>query len=293
MTNEALKDLFNAALVGYAQDNQGNSINKKNLILNSIKHPLRMAKLTGLVVDNRLHCKFSKEKITTFWSDEMTVVIPEEVSLKLYAYRYFEPGLTRIMLEYLNKNDTLIDIGAHFGYFTLLGSYIVGEHGKVHSFEPIPTTYEILESNIINKSNIKINNLALFSKNCQIPMINLGTERSAYNSIITDDSKNNSEDLFYVNTICMDDYVNSNAIRPNFIKLDAENAEYEVLTGAKTTLETFFPIVSLEVGGSNSEKCIDYLKNIGYSVYKCRKGKLTTLDFQQKYDYDNLLFLPH
>ena len=293
MTNETLKGLFDAALVGYAQDNQRNITNKKNLILNSLKHPLRMAKLTGLVVNNRLRHTSSQEKITTFWSDEMTVIIPEEVSLKLFAYRYFEPGLTGIMLEYLNKNDTLIDVGAHFGYFTLLGSYIVGEQGKVHSFEPIPTTYEILKSNTINKSNIKINNLALFSKNCQMRMMNLGTERSAYNSIITDDSRNNTEDLFYVNTICLDEYVNSNAIRPNFIKLDAEDSEYEVLTGAKSTLETFFPIVSLEVGGSNSKKCIDYLKDIGYSVYKCRKGKLTTHDIQQKYDYDNLLFLPH
>ena len=252
-----------------------------------------MAKLTGIIVNNRLQHKSSKEKITTFWSDEMTVVIPEEVSLKLFAYGYFEPGLTGIMLEYLNKNDTLIDIGAHFGYFTLLGSTIVGGQGKVHSFEPIPTTYEILKTNTINKPNIKINCLALFSNNSQMPMMDLGTDKSAYNSIVTDNSKNNSEALLNVNTICLDDYVNSNTIRPNFIKLDAEDAEYEVLMGAKKTLERFFPIISLEVGGNKSKKCINYLKDIGYSVFKCRKGKLTTHDFQQKYDYDNLLFLPH
>jgi FkbM family methyltransferase len=293
MANETLRRQFKSALVGYAQDNQGTITNKKNLILNSIKHPLRMAKLTGIVVNNRLQHKSSKEKITTFWSDEMTVVIPEEVSLKLFAYGYFEPGLTGIMLEYLNKNDTLIDIGAHFGYFTLLGSTIVGGQGKVHSFEPIPTTYEILKSNTINKSNIKINCLALFSNNSQMPMMDLGTDKSAYNSIVTDNSKNNSEALLNVNTICLDDYVNSNAIRPNFIKLDAEDAEYEVLMGAKKTLERFFPIISLEVGGNKSKKCITFLKDIGYSVFKCRKGKLTTHDFQQKYDYDNLLFLPH
>jgi FkbM family methyltransferase len=293
MTNETLKRQFNSALVGYAQDNQENFINKKNLILNSIKHPLRMIKLTGLVVNNRLHHKSSREKISTFWSEEMTVIIPEDVSLKLFAYGYFEPGLTGIILEYLNKKDTFIDVGAHFGYFTRLGSYIVGEQGKVHSFEPIPTTYDILESNTTNKSNIKINNFALFSKNCRIQMMNLGTDRSAYNSIITEDSDNNTKDFFYVDTIRLDDYVNSNGIRPNFIKLDAEDSEYEVLTGAQSTLETFVPIVTLEVGGSNSKKCIDYLKNIGYSVYKCRKGKLIPHDIQKNYNYDNLLFLPH
>jgi FkbM family methyltransferase len=291
MTNEKLKELFNSALTGFAQDNQKNSTNKKNLILNSIKHPLRMAKLADLLVNNRIYHKSYKEKISTFWSGEMTIIIPEEVSLKLFAYRYFEPGLTWIVLEYLNKNDTFIDIGAHFGYFSLLGSQIVGSEGKVHSFEPIPTTFDILKSNTRDRSNIKINNFALFSKSCQLSMIDLGIERSAYNAIITTDEKNTAN-LINVNTICLDDYVNSNTIRPNFIKLDAEGAEYEILTGAKSTLETFSPIVSLEVGGSGSEKCINYLKEMGYSAYKCRKGKIIMHSFQQKYDYDNLLFLP-
>lgn len=291
MTNETLKKLFNAALVGYAQDNQKNIVNKKNLILNSIKHPIRMTKLTCLVANSKLRHKSSPEKITTFWGDKMNVVIPEDVSLKLFAYGYFEAGLTGIILEYLNKNDTFLDVGAHFGFFTLLGSCIVGDRGKVHSFEPIPPTYRILESNTNGKSNIKINNVALYSKNGRMRMMNQGMERSAYNSIVPDDSETNPEEMTYVITMCMDDYVNSNAIHPNFIKLDAEDAEYEILTGAKTTLETFSPIISLEVGGSNSKKCIDFLKDIGYSVYKCRKGKITPFDVQQKYNYDNLLFL--
>jgi len=292
MANEILKNMFKASLVGCAQDNQENRTNKKNLIVNSIKHPLRMAKLTGLVINNKLHQRSSRENITTFWSDKMTVLIPEEVSLKLFAYGYFEPGLTLLMLEYLNKNDTFVDIGSHFGYFTLLGSHIVGERGAVHSFEPVRATFEILKSNTANKSNVKTNNIALFSKNGRTQMIDWGPIRSAYNSIIPENSGNISENLVWVDTICLDDYVKAHAIHPNFIKLDAEDAEYEVLAGAKSTLETYLPIVSLEVGGSNSRKCIKYLKEIGYSVDKCRRGKLSICDIQQKYDYDNLLFLP-
>jgi FkbM family methyltransferase len=289
MTNEKLKKLFNAALVGYAQDNQENLVNKKNLILNSVKHPGRMTKLTGLVVKNKLLHKSSLEKITTFWGDTMNVVIPEEVSLKLFAYGYFEGGLTGIILENLNKNDTFMDVGAHFGYFTLLGSTIVGDQGRVHSFEPSPPTYRILESNTLRKSNITINNAALFSKNGRMRMRIHEIERSAYNSIIPEGS-GNSEEITYVNTMCLDDYVKSNKIRPDFIKLDAEDAEYEILSGGKITLETFKPIISLEVGGVNSKKCIGYLEDIGYAAYTCRKGKVSILDNRAKYEYDNLVF---
>jgi FkbM family methyltransferase len=292
MADEILKRQFKAALVGVAQDNQRNLINKKNLIMNSIRHPFRMGELSWRVLNNRMRHQSSRQKITTFWEDEMTVVIPEEVSLKLFAYGYFEPGLTKIMLEYLKKNDTLIDIGAHYGYFSLLGSRIVGEKGNVHSFEPIPATYDILKVNTTKKSNIKINNIALFSKNGKMQMMNLPPEKSAYNSLITDGGGSDSGDFVSVETLCLDDYTRSNSIRPDFIKLDAENAEFQVLTGAKSTLEKCTPTLSLEVGGSSSKKCIDFLKETGYNAYSCRKGKLIIHDPMDKYSYDNLLFMP-
>lgn len=54
------------------------------------------------------------------------VVIAELVSLFIYRYGFFEEGLTNIFLHYLKPGMTFFDIGAHFGYFTLLGSALVG-----------------------------------------------------------------------------------------------------------------------------------------------------------------------
>jgi len=73
-------------------------------------------------------------KVKTFWGEEMLVIIPEVVSLNIYRYRFFEEDLTKMILEYLKPGMTFFDIGAHFGYYTLLASFIVGEKGIVHSF---------------------------------------------------------------------------------------------------------------------------------------------------------------
>ena len=59
--------------------------------------------------------------------------------------------------------DTFIDIGANFGYFSLVASALVGDKGHVFSFEPEAYNYNALCNNInINKfKNIKAYNIAL------------------------------------------------------------------------------------------------------------------------------------
>ena len=61
---------------------------------------------------------------------------------------------------------TVIDIGANIGYFTLLFAKLVGDKGKVISFEPEPCNFLFLEKNIASNNFIRVNaqNLALSDK---------------------------------------------------------------------------------------------------------------------------------
>ena len=68
-----------------------------------------------------------KRRARLFWGHEMTVVYPETTSLAISRYGFFEEGLTTMVLEYLKPGMTFLDVGAHFGYFTFLGSWIVGD----------------------------------------------------------------------------------------------------------------------------------------------------------------------
>lgn len=248
--------------------------------------------------------KLFKIKTKTFFADDMIIVIPEIVSLNIYRHGFFEKGLTQMILEHLKPGMTFLDIGSHFGYFTLLASIIVGSEGQVHSFEPTPSTFEIFKSNVLNKKNVVLNNYAVFSKKTNIFMNDYGIKYAAFNSIYNarlskDVLRKLKKTKYEIKAVSVDDYVEDKGIMPNFIKIDAESAEYEILLGMEKTINKFHPMISVEVGDigvknvSTSRDLIVYLINKSYQPYECKDGKILQHDLKNAtYQYDNILFLP-
>lgn len=117
------------------------NLSKKSRIIRVANNPWKMLypKIMKIIKKN------IEVKVPTFWGGEMSVVLPEDVSVSIWRYGYFEEDVVRYMLRFLTEGMTFIDIGAHFGFFTLLGSYLVGKSGKVLAFEPTPTTYQQLK----------------------------------------------------------------------------------------------------------------------------------------------------
>jgi hypothetical protein len=70
-----------------------------------------------------------RRRATLFSGHTMTVVFPEPTSLAVSRYGFYEEGLTRMVLKYLKPDMTFLDVGAHVGYFTILGSWLVGSGG--------------------------------------------------------------------------------------------------------------------------------------------------------------------
>lgn len=241
-------------------------------------------------------------KTKTFWHENMLVLIPEIVSLSIYRFGFFEEGLTRMVLEYLKPGMTFFDIGAHFGYFTLLASVIVGNEGQVHSFEPTPSSFDVLKTNVSNKGNVFLNNNAVFSKKKIISINDYGTKYSAFNSIYNARIPQNIRkklkvEKYKVETISIDEYVENNGVVPDFIKIDAESAEHEILVGMKKTINRFHPIITIEVGDMDvegvptSKKLINFLIQRGYKPYEFKDGKILHHNLKKRYQYDNILFL--
>ncbi len=61
----------------------------------------------------------------------------------------YQPGLSTFLAEVVRATDCLVDIGAHIGYFTLLGATLVGSAGQVWAFEPEEKNYRYLQDNIV------------------------------------------------------------------------------------------------------------------------------------------------
>ena len=241
---------------------------------------------------------FNKFIITnTFWDRKMLVVLPEVVSSDIHRFGFIESNVARSIIKFVSKNDVVIDIGAHFGFFTLLMADLVGPYGQVHSFEPIPSTYKVLKKNVSNLENIQLNRKAIWRFNEQLYLNDYGLNSSAFNSYreprgITKINVNRVK----VNAIKLDDYIKNKRINPKFIKIDAESTEFEVLLGMDFILKYLKPVICLEIGdlgvtgAKKSKNVIEHILNYGYEVFEYKDSLLSRHELQDTYIYGNLIF---
>lgn len=233
-----------------------------------------------------------------FWGDQMTVVLPDAVSGVIYQYRYFEEGLTDTLLQRLRPGMTFFDVGAHMGYFSLLASRLVGDAGQVHSFEPTPRTFKILKANTCRRKNIRLNNNAVFSRDATLELTDFGIRRPAFNTLFGHGDAEADADAqrYDVKAISIDNYCASTGARPDFVKIDAEGAEVDIVEGMRHTLATCRPMLTVEVGDTSANmtrntQVIHGLVAQGYKAFAYDAGALVPHQPQTSYAYDNILLV--
>lgn len=237
----------------------------------------------------------------TFWDGEMTVVFPEQVSVSIARYGVFEEGLTSILMQHLKPGMVFYDVGAHFGYFGLLALWLVGDAGQVHAFEPTPSTFEVLTKNLGGKPNVRLNNAAVFREESTLSLSDYGLTFAAHNTLGAGklDEKTRTTltpTQVAVRALPLDAYVRAGGAKPDFVKVDAEGAELDILKGMGGLLNEDGPAISLEVGDpgapGGSRDVLEYLTSRGYRPYEYRDGSIVPHQPRERYEYDNLLFKP-
>jgi len=192
----------------------------------------------------------------------------------------------------INNDDVVIDVGAHIGIFTLKAAK-KARNGMVVAIEPHPFNYKLLRKNIaLNRvENVTAVNIAL-SDFCGTTKLYI-SERSREHSISRREKKQlrvrterSGEDTISakrremsatvtaryleVEVKTLDQLVRELKLeRVNFIKIDAEGAELEILKGAETTLrenDVFVVAACYHVPQEFQNVC-RYLKEIGFKVY--------------------------
>src|SRR5690606_14202120 len=142
-----------------------------------------------------------------------------------------EIRLAKYLILHLERGDHFLDIGAHFGYFTLLASEIVGTNGKVYAFEPSKKNMRLLRMNSNNRSNIKIFGEAVSDVRGGVQFYEFPNLYSEYNSMNIEQFETESWFSAYqpvkldIPSTTIDIIIKEGAIVPKIIKVDVEGSE--------------------------------------------------------------------
>jgi FkbM family methyltransferase len=239
----------------------------------------------------------------TFWDGRFDVVLPEAVSTQIWRYGFFEDDVCLFLLRSLTPGMVVIDVGAHFGFFSLLASELVGAEGRVVAIEPMPETFGRLARNVAINSphdNITTIKSAAYSIRTTLSFRDYGLVYSAFNSAFDARSASNLHlhGQVFVDACTCDDVVSALALpRVDVIKIDAESSEMHVLRGAERTINQFHPRIIVEVGDFDlagvvsSSELVRSLLALGYRAYECSQCDVSLHEPRATYDYGNLLFV--
>jgi FkbM family methyltransferase len=160
---------------------------------------------------------------------------------------------------YIRNFRTYIDIGANDGDTSV---NFINDFKKVIAFEPNPTTFDILSTNKLIESY----NLALGSCNGKINLVVPFENKPQWGSTSTLRNANWSSGISYEVEIRTLDSFQFKEI--DFIKVDVEQAELDVILGSKETIKQNLPVIMFENKRNEADDVIDILKEIGYTIDK-------------------------
>lgn len=201
-------------------------------------------------------------------------------SLSLSIFGYCELPETELVKKQVNKGDTVLDIGAHIGYYTLILARLVGSQGKVYAFEPDPNNFALLKKNVeINGyKNVILIQKAVSNETGKIRLYL--SENDAGNHRIYDshDGRRSIE----IEAIRLDDYFRGSDERIRFIKMDIEGAEGSAVLGMSDLLKknksikivTEFSPAALKKSGSEPEDYLRQLINQGFKLFHTDNRRL-------------------
>lgn len=197
----------------------------------------------GSVVNGKLDCLM----------ESLCRYIMIRVGSVVYAVRDFEdlqilnPDFEHFVLAWFRprKRDVFVDIGSHVGKYAIATAKAVGEEGLVVAIEPHPETFKALQVNVkLNHlQNLLPLNLAAWNRSCRLKFYvgasssEFSVDRTCYGNSVDVQAKHMDELLVH----------DLKLRRVDWIKIDVEKAEVEVLQGLEETLSRFKPKLIVEV----------------------------------------------
>jgi FkbM family methyltransferase len=192
---------------------------------------------------------FSENEAMVFYGAPMRPPTPNAHGwLQLLVLVYQIGTLDQYHVKEFFKGGTVIDAGANVGVFSCFVS-AVSPDCKIFAFEPALITATILEKNVAHLKNVTVIKKGLGRSAgeaiLRVKPQESGSSSFADSGMILESSPESPLEEQRTPVTSIDDFVRENSLPGvNFIKIDAEGYERQIIEGAKMTIAQFRPLIS-------------------------------------------------
>lgn len=185
--------------------------------------------------------------------------------------------ITQVVQNY--PNPRILDVGAHYGWYTLYLARLIGNRGLVFAIEPSESVFTILRKNIElnNLQNIRLYKLPLSDKQETANMVARGSAPCEPRYMAVNEVEAANRNNMSVRTVTFDELNEKEAIKPNIVKIDVHGVWRKVIEGMKSSIledvqHLYLELDTLEENLNSQYEDIRYviqlLKNMDMHVFE-------------------------
>jgi FkbM family methyltransferase len=222
--------------------------------------------------------------ISVMISGGAKICVPDSVALitpyvLLEQEDWFEDEV-RFVRRLLRPGMAAVDVGASFGIFSMAMARAVGAQGKVWAFEPTPGTAEFLQATLaLNEAHqVNLTRAAVSDQPGSVQFIT--GPNSELNAIAH--SGEAGDAVLTVPSLTLDQAAADHSWRDvDFVKLDVEGHELQVIAGGRSFFTTASPLVMFEIRASEGVdlRPLAAFQAMGYEVYRLAPGPMLLAPF--------------
>ena len=250
-----------------------------------------------------------EREVDLFFGKKMKTLLPSGTDILLNGIKSHdsEIRLSKFLCAHLKQEDEFIDVGAHYGYYSLLAATLVGRE-NVYSIEASQSSFQILKDNLHDHPAEHVMHTAAGNKDGKIVFYEYPGPYAEYNTTREDAYreeswlKNIPQTITTVPVIPLDHLFDKNKIEKAFIKIDVEGGELSVIEGLskslmKQELTIIMEYLSAKNNNGTHREAGQALKAAGYVSYVINEdGSLQKCDDieerlkEMRLDSDNVVF---
>lgn len=203
-------------------------------------------------------------------------------------WELYEPETVALFKKIIKPDMTVVDVGAHIGYFTRIFSRLAGKNGIVYAFEADPENFSLLQKNTAHLKNVRIFKTAVTDKKGEISFYR--SEKTGCHSAIPHPEQ--QKEIIIVPSSDLDNLLlnQGETQKIDLIKVDIEGGEMAALVGMLEILNTNQNIAliiefnpgCLKMTNTTPADFIKTLSNLKFKIFAVQANGLVEVSPQEK-----------